>query len=368
MPTKKNRKKITRHLAGMSPEQTRALLDAIQDEEADQAAGPRPGEEDVREFLESYGVEWGKELVVLLTLRSPVRRMLRFDRTEDASGAHWTPAHTSYAPLEFAGGFDGLRATMANLATHPTRFSLVVWLTPWELAPEMHILLALVRHPNGEEFMLMAYRDQVMLVPARVERMLQMMGVALVPDASALHSAIAEAAVVLADRRHDLQAKLLAAGAPELTEAHWALITAWSCSTDAWGGAFVHHAMSHVSALESESSRLLHLLTTAVGRRFEEVSAAQDAKLAATKRAQDKRLRRMQSDMEKLRTLADGVRKRAERAESENRQLALKLRELAGADRPGAWALPRDTEHVSGGTDRGNGADRLAAALDELFG
>ncbi|BDB29545.1 hypothetical protein CTP10_R69600 (plasmid) [Cupriavidus sp. P-10] len=137
----------------------------------------------------------------------------------------------------------------------------------------------------------------------------------------------------------------------DLTDDQWARVLAWVADTQAWEAAFIAFATAHASDAVTESQLVLQILTTNLTESFNRLIKRQAEMIAEAEKNQEKKLRRLTSDFEKMRTLTDGVRKRAERAERDNRKLINELRQLKSTRAPVPVNQAPDTSDLSKALD-----------------
>jgi hypothetical protein len=328
----------------------------------------------VRDFLEEDWRGFQGELEHLLRLETNIGRVLTFEHEviepddEDVmllpdarSNSSWHLVQTVYAPLDFiAGDPDNLRAVMdisTDSATCPKAFS--VWVYPATgSGPEPHLVLFFRDTEGAEEYVIYDHGMPLRMpqpADAHLRKLIDASSSKPLKDQTHFASMLSTT-----KEKDSLQAMLSGSGADVLSDSQLAAVLGWLGSSKEVRDALMAAMYGRVSPVLDEGHQLLRELSRGVADFMDTVRHEARESLLAYEKNQEKRLKGLHSDVDKMRMITDGVRKRADRTDSDNQALRRRVRELEARQAAG------DVSSVSVDAPCADG-DTVRRALDAFF-
>ncbi|MBC8738562.1 hypothetical protein F6X40_17530 [Paraburkholderia sp. UCT31] len=360
-------------LSNVSGSELKALMERL----APDAPPPEPVPEAITTFLEEEGQQLTRELSILARFGPAAPRILTYERlgsTPSKSGAKWKGAGVQFAPpVFFHAGSSALRDKMdETLRAAGDNVAVSLWIGAIQ-SRHVEGFFVFLRDHTGGEALYAALASSLRRIATNQSEIEQVLSEVLPtrdgpPDASK----IVQRWLREDSCKNELAAACRAAEpALEVSDPLWQAITTWLSQSHSLLQHMVDFAERPASSCLEESHLLLNALARALTDLFEKVTLEREEAFAALEKQHEKKLRRLRSDLEKSKTLSEGVRRRAEKAELENRKLLNRLKEKGTAPQQaplaGASASPR---RVSPSPSRAPAArvQTLGQALDEMFG
>ena len=327
----------------------------------------------VRDFLKEDWRGFQGELEHLIRLDTNIGRVLTFEHEEveydddgvllrpDArSNSNWHLVQTVYAPLDFmAGDPDNLRAVMDISTDATTRFrAFSVWVYPVSgNGPEPHIVLFFRDREGAEEFVIYDHGMPLRMpqpADSQLSKLINASCSKSLKDQERFVSMLAAA-----KEREALQASIRASGADALSDAQLGAVLSWIGSSKEVRDALMAAMYGRVSPVLDEGHQLLRELARGVADFMDTVRHEAREALAAYEKNQEKRLKGLHSDADKMRMITEGVRKRADRTDADNQALRKRVRELEARYTSGVAGAKVDNSSAEG--------DAVRRALDAFF-
>ena len=317
-------------------------------------------------FVEEEGELLAREFQFLSRFQPPVTRTLIYARDERGKErSPWKVVDVGYASPEFfPEGAQNLRQALEYMVDQVGADHVVgIWAAPFQIEDQMGFLLYM-RDQDGVESMHATMRGEIrnMGMPSAV--IPKMLASLIDPHRSRGERPFdqLEQKLLKPDNFEDMKRALKEMKVRAISEAQWAGVMKWVAHSDVVRHRMYSYARAHTNNWAEEAHALLRLVTHTVTEFFEKSKADADKKMAEIEKNHDKKLKRLRSDLEKMMLLSEGVKKRAERADADNRLLRKQLKD--------AQALQTGSQQVVavGSSDSAaQSDDSLGMALDALF-
>ncbi|MBN3761142.1 hypothetical protein [Burkholderia sp. Ac-20365] len=115
-------------------------------------------------------------------------------------------------------------------------------------------------------------------------------------------------------------------GASPLTDVQWKAVVEWIRTSGVVETAIEETIWKHVDRVLSEASEWLRMGTRAVPDFLDTLREESREKLQEIEQRHEKRLKGLRADLDKMRMLSDGIKKRADKADRDNQDLRRQLR------------------------------------------
>lgn len=320
-------------------------------------------------FVDEEGELLGREFQFLSRFQPPVTRTLVYARAQDDEGGRkrspWKTVDVGYASPEFfPDGASQLREVLEYMVGGVGANEVVgIWAAPFQIEEQMGFLLYM-RDQDGVESMHATMRGELrnMSMPSAV--IPKMLSSLIDPHRARAKRAFdqLEHKLLGSDNFDAMKQAFKQMKVRAISEAQWTAVMKWVAHSEVMQQRMYTYARSHTNNWAEESHALLQLVTHTVTEFFEQNRVDAAKKLSEIEKNHDKKLKRLRSDLEKMMVLSDGVKKRADRADADNRSLRKQLKD--------AQALHAGSPQVdaSGSVGSQEPSDAsLGLALDALF-
>jgi hypothetical protein len=361
-------KEMRKIVSDLSPEILAKISNLFEGEDIE------PVSETISRFLDSYSDRLLKELSFLGRFSTPTPRVVAYEPREtpnEIDDASWDVMSVAYAaPPFFPRGVSDLRNAMdaASQKADGTE-AVTLWLGAAEGPDDSNAFILLFRDQDGSEALFGALGGRMRRLPFSAEAITRFLGDMLHPYLQRSGSANLAAELTGADSKKALDKALKEKGMQKLTQERWEVIAEWVAASDAVHFDRLTFAGAHASAWSFEAHTLLRLSTHTLTGFFEKIKADYRRAVEQAEKNHDKKLARLRSDLEKMRMLADGVKKRADRADADNRKLLRRIQEAEKAAGAANVVSAASTVADAPGTtaDSAGGVTGVRRALDAFF-
>jgi polyhydroxyalkanoate synthesis regulator phasin len=259
-----------------------------------------------------------------------------------------------------AGNLGNVRAIMdisTDAATRPRAFS--VWLFPFGSDSEDESLVLFFRDKEGAEELFVYHRGVRLRMASPIDDQLRK----FIDGTSApepLKDQVRFASMLSSTNgRQALQAYLETSSVDPLPDAQLDAVLGWLESAAEVKDALMTAIYGRVGPVLDTEQQLIRELARGVSDFMDTVRHEAKESLAAYEKNQEKRLKGLHSDVDKMRMITEGVRKRADRTDADNQALRKRLREL-------------EARHTAGGVVSASAevpaeGDAVRRALDAFF-
>jgi hypothetical protein len=349
--------------AADNPEMLSELLDAMV-EHIEEPASPT-----IERFIEEEGDLFTRELSFLARFEPPAPRIIPYVRVFNEGKKErspWKSADILYmAPEFFVNGIEDLQGALdAAVEDIDEEETLSIWLAPFQDSDERTGFLLYMRDQDGREALCRAKGGDLSRMPVRAERLPEMFSQILEPHLKRGLKPLVriEKALVESGQLEELLEELKNSGCATIEADQWKVLAKWVAHSDAVRFELVRYAQMHASNWSEEAHGLMRIAAHTLSDFFEHAKEQHRKLLGEIEKAHDKKLTRLRGDLEKMRMLSDGVKKRADRSDSDNRALQKRLKTVQAQQ--GAVASTGESD----GSAAANEEASLGQALDTLFG
>jgi hypothetical protein len=313
--------------AAENPEMLSELLGAMV-EHIEEPVSPT-----IERFIEEEGELFTRELSFLARFEPPAPRIMPYVRVFNEGKKErspWKSADILYmAPEFFVNGIedlqDALDAAVEDINEDET---VSIWLAPFQDSDERTGFLLYMRDQDGREALYRAKGGDLSRMPVRAETLPEMFGQVLEPHLKrGLRPLVRiEKTLTESGRLEEVQKELETSGCAPIKADQWKVLAKWVSHSDAVRLELVRYAQMHASNWSEEAHGLMRIAAHTLSDFFEHTKEQHRKLLGDIEKAQDKKLTRLRGDLEKMRMLSDGAKKRADRSDADNRALQTKLK------------------------------------------